>query len=532
MVNKLYQKFSATEDYSGYDHIVIGSGIGGLTAAIWLARAGYKVIIFEKHYIPGGFAQHFKRKGGYIWDVGIHYVGNMAQNHGLRMMMNFITSSAVDWNSMGDIYDVINIEGDTYEIPAGESKWVDQMHCYFPEDTTAIDQYLQLIKKSNSWANGHFIQKSFHPVLRFFTKWFLDKKFYELSDKTTLEVLRGITTNKRLIAVLTGQCGNYGLPPNKSSFAAHALIVGHFMEGGYYPYGGSRYLVEACMSTFHKLGGQIVVGAEAEELKVVKNKTKGVVINGVDIACKSVISNIGYANTFKKLIPLAHRPTLNKHSTTINPSVGHMCLYIGLDLSDHDLNLPKHNIWNYANEDFSGTIEQAELSSIAQQFSYISFPSAKDPNWSAEHGDTATIQAMSYGNFDWFSEYKDQPWLNREEAYKAMKDQFKTTMLEELYRLLPQIKGHVAYSEVSTPLSTSYFTSHAKGEIYGLEHTPNRFRLNLRPETKIKGLRMVGQDVTVVGVAGALMSGLLCAITILHFETWKVIRLFKKTNPS
>ena len=111
-----------------------------------------------------------------------------------------------------------------------------------------------------------------------------------------------------------------------------------------------------------------------------------------------------------------------------------------------------------------------------------------------------------------------------------MKASFEKQMLKKLYKLFPQIKGHVVVTEVSTPLSTKHFSNYQSGEIYGLAHTPERFSLPfLKPETKIKGLRLVGQDITLVGVAGAMLSGMLCAVTILKYRVWKI---FKEMNAS
>ena len=139
--------------------------------------------------------------------------------------------------------------------------------------------------------------------------------------------------------------------------------------------------------------------------------------------------------------------------------------------------------------------------------------------------DKVTIQMISYGKYEWFKKYEDQPWMKRSKEYKKMKVDFKNKMLKKLYNLFPETKGRVVQTEVSTPLSTKYFTQNQKGEIYGLEHTPNKFSLPfLRTETKIKGLRLVGQDITTVGVSGAMLSGLMAATVILKIKLWKVFK--------
>jgi len=74
------------------------------------------------------------------------------------------------------------------------------------------------------------------------------------------------------------------------------------------------------------------------------------------------------------------------------------------------------------------------------------------------------------------------------------------------------VKEHIDYYEISTPLSTKHFCNYDHGEIYGLDHTPERFRQDwLRPKTPIKNLYLTGQDVVTVGIGGALFSSLITA---------------------
>lgn len=516
-------------DFSGLDHIVIGSGIGGMTVATWLAKAGKKVALFESHSKPGGFTHIFKRKKGFQWDVGVHYVGGMNEGNSLRGLFDFLSDHKLKWEPMGEVYDLVYFGNEKYEFKAGKAHFRTQLLSYFPDDNIAIDHYLQLIEKLNKAANHFFIEKAFPSFLSNTLGRYMRHSFDQFSQKTTLQVLSELTTNQRLISVLSGQCGNYGLSPSKSSFAAHALIVGHFMEGGFYPVGGSEEIALTLIDNFNSLGGNVYVKAKVDEIVTHKNRVVGIRIKDKLIPCKSVISNAGVFNTFNKLLS----PQASSHTKfdlkNVKSSIAHICLYVGLDQSDQALELPKHNIWYYENDDIDGIFSNFTLQNSAKKFAYISFPSAKDPQWHEQHPNTATIQALSAGNMDWFSAFSDHICMQSEEAYDNLKKAFEQNMLQRLYELLPQIKGHVIYTEVSTPLSTKHFSQYQQGEIYGLEHTPERFQLPfLRPITKIKGLKLVGQDTTLVGLSSAMLSGMICAITILKWRVWPIFREIAK----
>ncbi len=530
---KNYERFSDKMDFSIYDYIVIGSGIGGLTTAVWLSKLGKKVVVLEKHYVPGGYTHSFKRNDGFQWDVGVHYVGNVGEKGSLRNLFQFLTHDKLEWESMGEVYDVVNIGSDRYEFKAGKDQFIQQLKNYFPDETRAIDQYVTLIFKANKFGSAFFLEKSFEPFLSKSLGWIIKRLYRKYYSKTTYEVLSTLTTNKRLITVLCGQCGNYGLAPKESNFAAHAMVIAHFIEGGYYPKGGADQISNKIIDVINTHGGKVVINAPVTEIVLKNNRVEGVKVNDQFIPCKNVISNVGVNNTFNYLLPKSAKKSCNVSFSNVAASTGHMCLYVGLDQSSTTLNLPKYNIWNYAHEDIDDLFGNVAYQDVSKSFSYISFPSAKDPEWDTKKPNTATIQALSIGKYEWFKAYENTSWMKRGEVYNEMKKHFETTMLQELYRLFPQIEGHVVYTEVSTPLSTKHFSNYKNGEIYGLQHTPERFKLPfLRPQTKIKGLHLVGQDITLVGVAGAMLSGMLCAITILKFRVWRIFKEIGSYNNS
>ena len=79
-----------------------------------------------------------------------------------------------------------------------------------------------------------------------------------------------------LIKVLTGQYGDYGLPPKQSSFAMHARVVKHYFNGGSFPIGGSSEIANTIDKVIESSQGTIVVSAEVKEILIKNNKASGV----------------------------------------------------------------------------------------------------------------------------------------------------------------------------------------------------------------------------------------------------------------
>ena len=129
-----------------------------------------------------------------------------------------------------------------------------------------------------------------------------------------------------------------------------------------------------------------------------------------------------------------------------------------------------------------------------------------------------------------FKKWEDSEWKHRPEDYEALKEQLSQRLLETLYKHHPQTKDNITHYELSTPLSTKYFSKYNQGEIYGLQHSSKRLNnQNLKPQTHIKNLYLSGQDILTAGVAGALFAGTLTAVKILGF--WKSRKIFGKIKP-
>jgi all-trans-retinol 13,14-reductase len=206
-----------------------------------------------------------------------------------------------------------------------------------------------------------------------------------------------------------------------------------------------------------------------------------------------------------------------KRLETIHPSYPHICLYLGLKKTAAELGLGQTNLWIYPNYRHDETVERYLKDPEAPlPVTYISFPSAKDPEWERLHPGTATIEAVSFVPYDWFRKWESTKWMKRGPDYEAIKKNFSERLLSQVEKYVPQVRGKIDYAEISTPLSTRHFANYEHGEIYGIDHTPGRFRQRwLRPQTPVKGLYLTGQDICTAGYGGALMGGVLAASSVL-----------------
>jgi len=153
---------------TGWDAIVIGSGIGGLTAAALLSKHGGKrVLVLERHYTAGGYTHGFHRPG-YEWDVGVHYIGDVQdESSPVRVAFDHLTDGALRWSPMPDVYDRFDIGGRMYEFPTGVERFQEQLIGYFPAEGAAIRGYVAAVNATRKASGLYFAEKAMpRPVAR------------------------------------------------------------------------------------------------------------------------------------------------------------------------------------------------------------------------------------------------------------------------------------------------------------------------------------------------------------------------------
>ena len=507
-----------------YDVIVIGSGIGGLTTAGLLARAaGKRVLVLERHTEPGGLTHTFRRDGA-SWDVGVHYIGQVAPESQARAYFDYLSDGELEWNRMPDAYDRFVYPGLDLSVSSDPNRYEHDLIAAFPTEARAIRRYFKDVRRTISWLTMGFAQgmvpRPMASLLRAAQR--LGRR---TATSTTKEYLDAHFRSPELKAVLASQWGDYGLPPSRSAFAVHATIVSHYLEGGWFPKGGSARIARTFEKGIEQAGGAVRVAQEVTEILLDDGGAatgvrvmdhRGAAVRERVYQAPVVISAVGAFNTFNRLLPTSGRigrltgPT---RRTLANLGTGASAVTVFLRLRDdpRSIDIDGGNIW--VNRDLDHERSQEHSASLLEgrpHDVFVSFPSLK----SGESPHTAEI--ISFCDAKAFRQWAEHPRGHRGPEYSALKERIARGMLELADSAAPGLSDLVDYMEVSTPLTYEHYTAHPAGAFYGPPATPLRYRsAPLGPRTAIPGLLLSGQDAGSAGIMGAMMGGVAAASQVL-----------------
>ncbi|MFV8755358.1 phytoene desaturase family protein [Nannocystaceae bacterium ST9] len=500
-----------------YDAIVIGSGSGGLIAALALARAGRRVGVFEQHYLPGGYSQSFAIEG-FSFSPGIHYIGQLGPGGTLRRIYEGlgVANDLVFLELDREGYDRVIVGDERFDIPAGRERFAARLKARFPREASGIEGYMNAVRKMSDelvWAAPTDLIEAVKMPLRMPT--ILRHGLLPLH-----RFLDQFTHDPLLRAILSIQAGDHGMAPMRAPTIVHAALQDYYFEGGCYPRGGGHAIADALVGQIRGHGGEVTMKAEVERILIERGRAIGVrLVGGRELRADTVISNADPGVTWGRLVePHYIGPLLRHRVAHQRYSVSTLSVFMAVDMDLRAAGLDSGNVWYSRTPDIDACYELAERGDYSRVEAlpgiFFSATTLKDPSLRSDG--LHTIEAMALATPRTFARWRDMAPGQRGPEYRRLKERIADRVIAAIEQFVPGFGEHVVFRSIATPLTNEHYLRASEGGIYGTEKTLRNlgpFAYPLR--THIEGLFQCGASTLAAGINGVSKSGLHVAAAAL-----------------
>lgn len=446
-----------TQTLDRYDIIVIGSGLGGLTAANRLAYCGHKVLLLEYHHRLGGLATWFRRKG-HIFDISLH-----------GFPYGMVKTCKKYWNK-AIMQSIVQLKNIVFDNPQFSLK-------------TSFDKNdFTYILENHFGVSPDVINRFFETVSRM--------NFYDDQSMTTRELFNEFFPERSDIHRFLMEPITYANGSTLDDPAiTYGIVFSNFMNRGVFTFeGGTDKLITMMSDELEKNGVTICTKTKVDRIIVEKGKVRGIEARGKIISSKAVVSNSGITNTIYNLTDKrAFSDEFLEKAAEVRVNNSSCQVYMGIR-DGEKINDVGDLLFTSTAAEFNST-ELLDKETKSKTFS-IYYPRTR-PGLNRY----TIVASMN-------SRYEDWAELD-EEQYENEKQSLISRSLKDLDRYLPGVAKKIDWTEAATPKTFNRYTLHTQGTSFG---------------TKFEGLdvsRSIFKEISGlfhVGSVGIIMSGWLGAI--------------------
>ncbi|MHA1871885.1 MAG: phytoene desaturase family protein [Promethearchaeota archaeon] len=511
-----------------YDVIIIGSGMGGLSAGNALIKKGYSVLILEKYVILGGYCTNFQRNK-YRFDSSLHILNGCGKN---GMIYNVLTKIGIDVEKEFEFIKLKHLfrwrspnQNIDEPIPANIKDYQEKICQLFPDEADNIRRffkdYLKVVKFMVTWNAKKGVSK-FILWVRYFRTFI---RFMKSLKQSVLDIIKPYIKNETCINIMTAIADFFGLSIDELSATLFlAANFSYLSQGAYYIMGGSGYFSEKMADIFKNCGGKLLLGynvkrvamdnglitsviAEDEKKQTHTFKAKAIIVNSdptkfvSEIAVKNESEDGKSGDKKKYLFPQDYvNKVLHRE-----PGYSAVVAYFGVNLDLKSKGIEDYEIWGEYpntgdNAENSPIIDKNTFNEIADSLEYdkiskfsVTIYSNIDPTC-APPG-KSVVTSILYASPRLFKEAMEKDGGKRGDNYKKLKEKLASFFIKRISKFLeiPDFDKYIEVTEIATPITMERYTENRNGSTIGWKMIPEQmFLKQLSPITPIKNVFLAG----------------------------------------
>ena len=494
---------------SASDTVVIGSGIGGLTAAALLARSGREVLLVEGQSRPGGALRRFTR-GGIPFDIGFHYTGGLDRGQILRALWDYLgvwpKLEAVPLGPGG--YDYLRVQDSDLAVRAYYSyeRLEEELTAVFPREKKGIAHYLTTLGEICRRVPFYNLDLPLTPFLR---------STSPSADRPLADFLAAATGNEALQAVLCAPAFLHGVPPRQAGLSMHAVVAHAYYSGAWGIKGGGRAVVEALLAVLARDGVKILTDCPARRIEVRDDRVTGLLAGEHEIKTRNVVYT-GHPHHLPDLLPEnALRPA---YRSRLRDLVDTVSMFIVFGEIDKPADLPQLDEVNpYLLSPGFGLLDCPPATAAGSLM--LTAPGRRDGENSRAARGVILMRPASMSEVETY----DLGKKGRKDGYATWKERECQIMLDRAAKTFGESYRRIRPLASGSPLTFRDRLGSYGGGVYGISH--NRLQYPAGARTKLPGLYLSGQNSLMPGLMGASLSALVSAGEITGLEElWEEVR--------
>jgi prolycopene isomerase len=494
-----------------YDVIVVGAGLGGLTAASLLAKRGQSVLMIEQQNKPGGSCSSFKRED-HVFDVGTAMLYGFGEKgfRPFRFLMNEL-EEPIDVIAHATLVRM-TFEGHEIIFWPDIARFLEELFALFPEEKDSLRRFFADLYKM--YENIVIKNEVISPPSEFSPRQGLRRlmsdplsilRMQKLLSTSTMDLLRKYFHTPEIFSFFDKLCSAYSYTTAEETPAvlAATMFIDNHIGGVYFPAGGAQMLPNTIEKAFERYGGHVLYRQMVDEVLIQSGEAYGVRLqNGIEIRAKRVIANATVWNIYGKLVrPEYIAPERLTWAQSQIPTFPSMTLYMVVDRAG----IPKDT---YPWEIFIENRKGVDSTDLTLYINSLVDSSLCPP----EH---LVVFAIAPNMCDW--PHPDDPDYHSAK-YETQKQREAARMLDQIEQHIPGFHQHIRTLIIGTPTTIERYLLKNGGAVGGPKNQIGQEMMKrLHARSEWKHLYFCGDStVMATGAPATVVSGVGAANVILR----------------